>query len=40
MQKIIRFMKRVAISVLSSLLKMWNFKYVGNISVDEAICEA
>ena len=25
---------------LSKLLKMWNIKYVGNSSVDEAICGA
>ena len=30
-------MKRVAISRLSTLLKMWSFKYVGNSSVDEAM---
>ena len=40
MRRIIRFMKRVAISGLSTLLRMWNFKYVVNSSVDKAICGA
>ena len=40
MRKIIRFMKRVAISGLSTSLRMWIFKYVGNSSVDKVICGA
>ena len=40
MRKITRFMKRVAILGLSTLLRMWNFIYVGNSSVEEVICGA
>ena len=38
MRKMIRIMERIAISGLSTLLGMWNFKYIGNSSVNKAIC--